>query len=76
MADPRRRDPDSIGYRWMTAGIGALLVACAAWIVMLVPFSDWLAMIAAGVLFVLGADALVAAKTGRRSVLSRIGPLP
>jgi dolichyl-phosphate-mannose--protein O-mannosyl transferase len=76
MADARHRGPDSIGYRWMTAGIGAILVACSALIVTLVPFSDWLAMIAAGVLFALGADALVAAKVGRWSVLSRIGPLP
>ena len=76
MADARNRGPDSIAYRWMSAGIGAILVACAALIMTLVPFSDWLAMIAAGVLFALGIDALVAAKTGRWSVLSRIGPLP
>ena len=76
MADARNRGPDSIAYRWMSAGMGAILIACAASIVALVPHSDWWAMIAAGVLFALGADALVAAKAGRWSVLSRIGPLP
>ena len=76
MADARHRGPDSIAYRWMSAAIGAILVACAVLIVMLLPFSDWLAMVAAGILFALGADALVAAKTGRWSVLSKIGPLP
>jgi hypothetical protein len=56
--------------------MGVILVACATLIVVLVPFSDWLAMVTAGVLFVLGTDALVAAKRGRWSLLSRIGPLP
>ena len=76
MPDTRQRGPASIAYRWMSAGIGAILVACAVLIVAVAPFSDWLAMIAAGVLFALGADALFAAKTGRWSVLSKIGPLP
>ena len=64
MADARNRGPDSIAYRWMSAGIGAILVACAALIVWLVPFSDWLAMIAAGVLFALGIDATCCRENG------------
>jgi hypothetical protein len=76
MTDAKSRGPRSIVYRWMSGLLGAVLIACAALIVALVPFSDWPAMIAAGVLFALGADALVAAKNGRWSMLSRIGPLP
>jgi uncharacterized membrane protein YhhN len=76
VTDPGSRGPRSTIYRWMSAVLGAVLIACAALIVALVPFSDWPAMIAAGVLFALGADALVAAKDGRWSMLSRIGPLP
>ena len=72
----RQRGPDAMAYRWASAGIGTLLVVCSASIVLLVPFSNWMAMIAAGILFALGADALVAAKNGRRSMLSRMGPLP
>ena len=76
MNDPRRHSPDSIVYRVMSAGLGTVLVGCAVMIFVLVPFSEWPAMIAAAALFVLGADAIIAAKRRRWSLLSRIGPLP
>lgn len=76
MKNTRRYGPDAIAYRWLSACLGTVLIACAALIVALVPFSDGWAMVGAGVLFALGVDALVAASRGRWSLLSRIGPLP
>jgi hypothetical protein len=66
----------STGQRWADACIGALFVGCAATILALFPLSDWKAMLAAAALFGLGLDALHAAWRPRRSLLSRIGPLP
>lgn len=56
--------------------IGMVFVLCAVWI-----FQDRAShhvggIIASVVLFVLGADAVVAAVQGRRSLLGKIGPLP
>jgi hypothetical protein len=61
--------------RSITAGIGILFVALAVFIV-LVAENGWMAYLAALVVGGLGLDAIVAALQGRRSLISRIGPLP
>ncbi len=59
------------------AVFGAFLVAIAGWIVVIAaPFTSTGEPIAALVTAAVGADALVSAITGRRSLASRIGPLP
>lgn len=61
--------------RFITAGIGILFVALAVFIV-LVAETGWMAHLAALAVGGLGLDAIVAALQGRRSMISRIGPLP
>lgn len=59
------------------AVVGVFLAAIAGWIVVVAaPFASSGEPIAALVIGALGADALVSAITGRRSLASRIGPLP
>ena len=76
MAPDRPDRTRSTGQRWADACIGALFIGCAMAILVLFPLADWKAMLAAAVLFGLGLDALHAAWQPRRSLLSRIGPLP
>jgi hypothetical protein len=76
MAPDRLGRSRSNGQRWADACIGALFVGCAVGILALFALSDWKAMLAAATLFGLGFDALHAAWRPRRSLLSRIGPLP
>ena len=66
----------STSYRVVTAAVGALLVACALAIVLVVAVLDWTAMIAAAVIAALGVEALAAAARGRSALLARLGPLP
>ncbi len=66
----------SAGQCWADACTGALFVGCAVAILVLLPLSDWKAMLAAAMLLGLGLDALHAAWQARRSLLSGIGPLP
>jgi hypothetical protein len=61
--------------RFITAGIGILFVALAVLIV-LVAETAWMTYLAALAVGGLGLDAIIAARHGRRSLISRIGPLP
>jgi hypothetical protein len=63
--------------RWVCAGVGLLFVGLAAAIVLSSDAAaDIWVYLAAAVIGALGVDALVAAARKRRSVLSRVGPLP
>ena len=61
--------------RRITAGIGLLLTALGAWIAFNVA-DDWPAYLAAVAVGGLGLEAIYSAIRGRRSLISRIGPLP
>lgn len=61
--------------RLIAAGIGLLFTALAAWIAFAIA-RDWPAYLAAVVVGGLGIDMIVSAILGRRSLISRIGPLP
>lgn len=63
--------------RWVCAGIGLLFVGLALAIAILseVESGGWVYAVAVGIA-ALGVEALVAAVRNRRSLLSRIGPLP
>ena len=61
--------------RHITAGMGLLLTALGAWIAFKVA-DDWPANLAAVAVGGLGLDAIYSAIRGRRSLISRIGPLP
>jgi hypothetical protein len=61
--------------RRITAGMGLLLTALGAWIAFNVA-DDWPAYLAAVAVGGLGLDAIYSAIRGRRSLISRIGPLP
>lgn len=63
--------------RWITAAFGLLFVGIAM-AILLSSSSDNRtgAIAAAAVIGVLGIDALISAARNRRSLLSRIGPLP
>ena len=61
--------------RRITAGMGLLLTALGAWIAYAIA-DDWPAYLAALVVGGLGIDAIYSAIRGRRSLISRIGPLP
>ena len=56
--------------------IGVLFVLCGGWILIEVPPSNLGGIICGVMLLLLGVEALVAVMMGRRSILSRIGPLP
>lgn len=61
--------------RRITAGMGLLFTALGAWIAFAIA-DDWPAYLAAVAVGGLGIDALYSAIRGRRSLISRIGPLP
>ena len=77
MTDHGRKQDEARGSRIATGCMGALFVALAIAIVVLVdrPMGPG-ALSAAVVIAFLGIDALISAVRARRSVLSRIGPLP
>lgn len=72
------RNPDkSRGSRIVTACMGALFAALAIAIIVVVDRPIGLgALVAAMVIGLLGIDALLSAVRAKRSLLSRIGPLP
>ena len=61
--------------RSITAGMGLLFTALGAWIAFEIA-DDWPAYLAALAVGALGIDAIYSAVRGRRSLISRIGPLP
>ena len=61
--------------RRITAGMGLLFTALGAWIAWAIA-DDCPAYLAALVVGGLGIDAIYSAIRGRRSLISRIGPLP
>jgi hypothetical protein len=77
VSDKGSHQDDLRGSRIVTGCIGALFVALAIAIVAVVerPMGPG-ALIAALVIGLLGIDALINAVRNRRSLLSRIGPLP
>jgi hypothetical protein len=62
--------------RWVTGFVGLLFVGLAAAIILSSGSDTVWAYLAAVVVGGLGLDALLSAARNRRSVLSRIGPLP
>jgi hypothetical protein len=74
--DGREQD-ESQGSRIVTGCMGALFVALAIAIIVVVDRPIGLgALVAAMVIGLLGIDALISAVRAKRSLLSRIGPLP
>jgi putative Mn2+ efflux pump MntP len=61
--------------RRITAGMGLLFTVLGAWIAFEIA-NDWPAYLAALAVSALGIDAIYSAIRGRRSLISRIGPLP
>jgi putative Mn2+ efflux pump MntP len=61
--------------RRIHAGIGLLFTVLGTWIAVAIA-DDWPAYLAAVALIGLGVDAIYNAIRGRRSLISRIGPLP
>ena len=61
--------------RRITAGMGLLFTVLGAWIAFEIA-DDWPAYLAALAVGALGIDAIYSAIRGRRSLISRIGPLP
>jgi hypothetical protein len=61
--------------RRITAGIGVLFTALGSWIAFGIA-DDWRGYMAAIAVGGLGIDAIYSAMRGRRSLISRIGPLP
>jgi len=61
--------------RRVTAGMGQLFTALGAWIAFEIA-DDWPAYLAALAVGALGIDAIYSAVRGRRSLISRMGPLP
>ena len=55
--------------------IGALFVLCGGWVLIEVPTSNLGGVICGVLLLFLGVEALISVMRGRRSLLSRIGPL-
>ncbi|MFQ4139866.1 hypothetical protein PGN35_026485 [Nodosilinea sp. PGN35] len=67
----------SRSYRWVTAGFGLVFVALAIAILLTADSQRKLgSAVAAVIVGGLGGDAIVSAVRDRRSLLSRIGPLP
>jgi len=77
VSDHGSNQDESHGGRIATGCMGALFVALAIAIVVVVdrPMGSG-ALAAAAVIALLGIDALISAVRGKRSLLSRIGPLP
>jgi hypothetical protein len=72
-----RNQHESKGSRIVTGCMGALFVALAIAIIAVVDRPIGLgALVAAIVIGLLGIDALISAVRAKRSLLSRIGPLP
>jgi putative Mn2+ efflux pump MntP len=63
-------------YRVVTAVVGLVFVASAVLILSMGASPDLKQWIAAAIIGLLGLDALVSAFRNKRSLLSRIGPLP
>ena len=61
--------------RRITAGMGLLFTVLGAWIAFEIA-NDWPAYLAALAVSAFGIDAIYSAIRGRRSLISRIGPLP
>lgn len=77
MSDHGSNQDESHGGRIVTACMGALFAALAIAIIVVVDRPIGLgALVAAMVIGLLGIDALISAARGKRSLLSRIGPLP
>ena len=77
MSDSGKNQDERQGSRIVTGCMGALFVALAIAIIVVVDRPLGLgALVAAMVTGLLGIDALIAAVRGKRSLLSRIGPLP
>ena len=67
----------SRSYRWVTAGFGLVFVGLAIAILLAADSQRKLgSAVAAAIVGGLGGDAIVSAVRGRRSLLSRLGPLP
>jgi heme A synthase len=64
-----------MGNRLVTGGFGLLLIVLAVAIA-IVSDAGWPGRVAALVVGVLGIEALYSAARNRRSLISRIGPLP
>ena len=80
MARPSRHAPESRppGSRFVSAAFGLLFVGVAVLVLFVAPGAPYPigATIAGVVIGALGLEALVAALRNRRSLASRIGPLP
>ena len=77
MSDSGKNQDQRQSSRIVTGCTGALFVALAIAIIVVVDRPIGLgALVAAMVIGLLGIDALIAAVRGKRSLLSRIGPLP
>ena len=61
--------------RRITAGTGLLFTVLGAWIALAIA-DDWPAYLLAVAIAGLGIDAIYSAIRSRRSLISRIGPLP
>ncbi|WP_156119932.1 hypothetical protein [Leptolyngbya sp. KIOST-1] len=71
------RGMQSRSYRWVTAGFGLVFVGLAIAILLAADSQRKLgSAVATAIVGGLGGDAIVSAVRGRRSLLSRIGPLP
>lgn len=77
MTDHGSNQDESPGGRIVTGCMGALFVALAVAIIAVVdrPMGPGV-LVAASIIALLGIDAFVSAVRGKRSLLSRIGPLP
>ena len=77
MTENGRNQDESPGSRIVAGCVGALFVALA---IAIIAVADWPtspgALVAASIIALLGIDALLSAVRGKRSLLSRIGPLP
>lgn len=64
------------GERVVGLVAGAVLAGCGGVVVYLVPGGDVAGLACGGVLMLVGLEAMVSGVRGRRSWLSRVGPLP
>jgi hypothetical protein len=77
VSDNGRNQDERQGNRIVTGCMGVLFVALAIAIIVVVDRPIGLgALVAAMMTGLLGIDALIAAARARRSLLSRVGPLP
>lgn len=66
----------SRSYRWVTATVGLVFIALAIAILFTVNHHNLGTALATFIVGGLGGDAMVSAARNRRSLLSRLGPLP